>query len=93
MTQQTLPQQSLEDMVFETWRACIDSVAEYDSVPIEAIQKLIADTRSIAGDAGWPAVYTHDFLTALARILKAESMGHPTTKQIIRLLEIETEYN
>jgi hypothetical protein len=86
-------QATLEEMLFHLWRDCLDAASDYSSVPIEAIQKLIAETRKIAADAGWPATYTHDFFVSLAKLLKAGSVGHPTTKQIIRLLEIETEFN
>jgi hypothetical protein len=84
---------TLEEMLFVLWRDCLDSVADYDRVPTEAIQNLITETRRIAADAGWPATYTQDFFVDLAKVLKARSLGHPTTKQIIWLLEIETEFN
>lgn len=82
-----------EDLIFDLWRKCLDDIADYDSVPIEAVQKLIAESRKIAADAGWPATYAHNFFVGLKDLLKRGSLGHPTTKQIIRLLEIETEFN
>ena len=87
------PPDTLEDLIFDMWQDCINSAASYDDVPMDAVQKLIADTRRIATDAGWPATYTHDFCKALADLLKRATLGHPTTKKIIRLLEIETEFN
>lgn len=94
-TQSRATQASLEEMVLEMWTRCIDGVTDenYRELPVEAVQKLIADTRKIVTVAGWPATYTHDFFVGLAKFLKTGTLGHPTTKQIIRLLEIETEFN
>jgi hypothetical protein len=89
----TPEQTTLEDLIFKMWRDCLDSVSDYSSVTIEAVQKLIAETRKIASEAGWPALYQHNFFVSLKHQLKARSLGHPTTLQIIRLLEIETEFN
>lgn len=93
MSAQAQTRATVEDMIFQMWMRCIDRATNYDSIPTEAIQKLMADTRAIAADAGWPGTYTHDFFVVLAKLLKAGTLGHPTTKQIIRLLEIETEFN
>ena len=93
MNAPTQSKDTLEEMVFEMWRDCLDGTADYDRVPIEAAQGLIAGTRKIVADAGWPATYTHDFFLSLIKLLKVGSLGHPTTAQIIRLLEIETECN
>jgi hypothetical protein len=82
-----------EEMIFEMWRDCVDGVAEYSSVPIETVQRLIAQTRKVASDAGWPPVYTHNFFVELRKQLARGTLGHPTTAQIIRLLEIETEFD
>ena len=84
---------SLEDMIFCMWRDCMDAVPDFAQVPIPAIQTLIASTRSIMTDAGWPAVYQHDFLMNLKNTLKAVTLGHSTTRRIIDLLEIELECN
>lgn len=84
---------TLEDMIFRMWVRSIEQAGDYDSVPIEAVQKLISDTRKITAAAGWPATYTHDFFVDLRDILKRKTAGHPVTLQIIRLLEIETEFN
>lgn len=83
---------TLEDMILRMWQRCIDDAADYD-VPVEVVQKLITNTRKVVADVGWPATYTHDFFVSLKDQLKARSVGHPTTRQIIRLLEIETEFN
>lgn len=83
---------SLEDMILRMWERCAEDTADYE-IPVEAIQKLIRDTRRIAAAAGWPVTYTHDFFVTLKDTLKARTQGHPTTLRIIRLLEIETEFN
>jgi len=78
-------------MIAETWERCIDDAGDYSSVPLEAVQKLITSTRQIMSDAGWPAVRQHIFFVSLKKEIKRQSLGHPTTLQMIRLLEIETE--
>jgi hypothetical protein len=93
MTVQAQSQATLENLIFQMWQDCIDGASDYSAVPIGAVQKLITETRRIVAEAGWPAVYTHNFFVSLAELLKAGSLGHPTTLQIIRLLEIETEFN
>lgn len=86
-------QDTLEYRILKMWQDCLDAVADYAALPTKAVQKLITDTRKIMADAHWPAVYQHNFFVGLKNQLQAESLGHPTTLQIIRLLEIETEFN
>ena len=93
MEMQTQSRATLEEMIFRMWGDCVDAAMECDTVSTEAIQKLLAETRKVVADAGWPATYSHDFFVGLAKLLKAGTLGHPTTKQIIRLLEIETEFD
>jgi len=84
---------TLEDMIFLMWRDILDAVPDFAKVPVEAVQVLITSTKSMMTDAGWPAVYQHDFLMSLKNTLKAGTLGHPTTMRIINLLEIELECN
>lgn len=86
-------QTTLEDMIFKLWADCVESVQDYAQIPTSAIQQLIGQTRKLMTDANWPPVYQHNFFVQLKDILKAKTLGHPTTDQIIRLLEIETEFN
>ena len=80
-------------MIFDMWVSCLDAVPDFSKVPITAIQTLIASTRSIMTDAGFPAVYQHNFLMQLKNTLKKLTLGHPTTRRFIDLLEIELESN
>ena len=84
---------TLEDMIFVMWRDCIDAVPDFAAVPVSAIQVLIASTQKMMTDAGWPPVYQHNFLMELKNTLKALTLGHPTTRRFIDLLEIELECN
>jgi hypothetical protein len=84
---------TLEDMIMSMVQDCVNSAAAYDSLPIEAAQKLFADVRKLMTENNWPAVYQHNFFVTVKNTLKARTYGHPTTLQIIRLLEIETEFN
>jgi hypothetical protein len=86
-------QNTVEYQILTMWQHCIDSAADYAAVPIEAVQRLITDTRKIMVDASWPVVYQRNFFVGLKDQLRAGTVGHPTTTQIIRLLEIETEFN
>lgn len=88
-----MTQQTLETMIYKMWTDCLDNVPDHFLMPLENVQKLVSDTRKIVADAGWPAAYSHDFFVGLKNDLKAGSLGHPTTLQLIRLLEIETEFN
>jgi hypothetical protein len=85
-------QDTLEYRILTMWQNCIDDATGYAAASIEAVKKLMADTRQIMVDAGWPPAYQHNFLASLKNQLKAGSPGHPTTLQIIRLLEVETEH-
>lgn len=87
------PENTLEAMIYKMWTDCLDKVSDHFLMPLENVQKLVSDTRKIVADAGWPAAYTHDFFVGLKNELKAGSLGHPTTKRLIRLLEIELELN
>jgi hypothetical protein len=94
MTAPTKPEAvTLEDLIMQTVTDCVDSAVAYDSLPIEAVQRLFADVRKLMTEAGWPAMYQHNFFVTVKNTLKARTFGHPTTLQIIRLLEIETEFN
>ena len=84
---------TLEDLIMSMVEKCVNSAAAYDSLPMEAVQKLFADVRKLMTDAGWPAIYQHNFFVTVRNTLKARTQGHPTTLQIIRLLEVETEFN
>jgi len=86
-------QDTLEYRILKMWQNCVDATSEYEAVPIEAIQALITDTRKVMAEANWPALYQHNFFVGLKKQLRAGTLGHPTTLQIIRLLEIETEFN
>ncbi len=88
-----LTQETLENMICELWQKCIDCATDYGDVPVDVVQKLIADTRKVASDAGWPAEYTHNFFVGLRRVLASVTAGHPTTQRIINMLEIETEFD
>ncbi len=83
---------TLEYLILQMWCKAIDH-SRCEETPVPAIQKLIADTRAIMRDACFPPTYQHEFFVALRERLKAYSLGHPTTKRIIDLLEIETEFN
>ena len=84
---------TLEDMIMSMVEKCVNSAAAYDSLPMEAAQKLFADVRKLMTEAGWPAIYQHNFFVTVKDTLKARTHGHPTTLQVIRLLEVETEFN
>lgn len=93
MTEPIAIQNTVEYRIVTMWQKCIDSAADYSMVPVEAVQHLIIDTRKIMAHAGWPVVYQHNFFVGLKNQLKSGTWGHPTTLEIVRLLEIETESN
>ncbi len=85
-------QDTLEYQILQMWQKCIDGAADFE-VPIGAVQELIASTRRIMTEANWPAIYQHNFFVGLKKTLGSHTPGHPTTLQIVRLLEIETEFS
>jgi hypothetical protein len=82
---------TLEEMIFQLWNICLAEAPDY-SVEIEVLQMLIRRTKELAAEAGWPPEYADRYFVSLKDALKARTMGHPTTLQLIRLLEIETEH-
>jgi hypothetical protein len=83
---------SLEYLIFQMWCRTLD-YSRAREIPAEAIQSLIADTRALMTDECFPPTYQHDFFVVLRDRLKAYSLGHPTTKRLIDLLDIELEFN
>ena len=66
---------------------------EGHTINLEPIQAVIAGIRGLMREAGWPAVYQHNFLTQLRRDLTELTHAHPVTRQFIQLLTIELEFN
>lgn len=89
---ETYPENTLEGMIAREWVSMICE-CECHTINLEPISEAISRSRALMCEAGWPAVYQHNFLVRLRNDLTELTEGHPVTRQFIRLLEIETEFN
>ena len=86
------PANTLEGMIART---LVDLITECEDfqINLEPITEVISRCRALMRDAGWPPVYQHNFLTQLRLDLTELTRGHPVTRQFVKMLEIETEFN
>jgi hypothetical protein len=66
---------------------------EDHTINLEPIQGVIARSRALMREAGWPPPYEHNFLLRLRNDLTALTHAHPVTRQFIQLLTVELEFN
>lgn len=86
------PENTLEGMIAREWVSMICEIEDH-AINLEPISEVISRSRALMCEAGWPAVYQHNFLAQLRRDLTELTHGHPVTRQFVQLLEIETEFN
>jgi hypothetical protein len=84
---------TLEDMLFGLWAKSVWTAEDYNSIPAEAVQTLIKQTRTLALQHGWTQQQVNNFFRYLRNDLERKTKGHPVTRMIIELLKIETELN
>jgi hypothetical protein len=81
----------IEQSILNLWNTCVSDAPKQGA--IEDIQELITQTREIAREAGWPASGAQIFFVNLKEMLKRDTTWDPSLEPIVRLLEIETEFN
>jgi hypothetical protein len=86
------PENTLEGLIARAWVSMITECEDH-TINLEPITEVISRSRALMSDAGWPAVYQHNYLVQLRRDLTELTHGHPVTRQFVQLLEIETEFN
>lgn len=84
---------TLEDLLFGLWAKSVWTAEDYSSIPAEAVQSLIKQTRTLALQHGWTEQHVNNFFRYLRRDLECRTKGHPTTRMIAQLLKTETELN
>jgi hypothetical protein len=89
---ETYPENTLEGMIAREWVAMICEIEDHQ-INLEPISEVIAKSRALMREAGWPAVYQHNYLAQLRRDLTELTHGHPVTRQFVTMLEIELETN
>lgn len=86
------PQNTLEGTIAREWVGMIRECEDH-TINLEPISEVISGSRALMRDAGWPAVYQHNFLVQLRNDLTELTHAHPVTRQFIQLLTIELEFN
>ena len=84
---------TLEDLLFGLWTKVVFAAEDYSTIPAEAVQDLITQSRELMLKHGWTPVQAHNFFTYLKRDMERKTRRHPTTVMILQLLEFETESN
>ena len=86
------PENTLEGLIAREWVSMICE-CEDPTIDMEPIQEVIARSRGLIREAGWPATYEHNFLLRLRNDLTEMTHAHPVTRQFIQLLTVELEFN
>ena len=84
---------TLEDMLFGLWAKSVWTAEDYSSIPADAVQALMPESRALMLEHGWTPIQAHNFFTYLRADLERKTRRHPTTVMIIELLKLETEAN
>jgi hypothetical protein len=86
------PANTLEGMIAREWVSMIRECEDHTINP-EPIAAVIATSRALMRDAGWPATYQHDYLVRLRDDLTELTQAHPVTRQFVQLLTNRLESN
>jgi hypothetical protein len=89
---ETYPENALEGQIARLWVEMICECEDH-TINMEPIQDVIAKSRALMSEAGWPAAYQHNFLVQLRNDLTELTHGHPVTRQFYSLLTIELEFD
>jgi hypothetical protein len=89
---ETYPENTLEGLIA---RELVSMICECEdhSINLEPITEVLSEVRSMMKDAGWPAVYQHNFMARLRNDLTELTQCHPVTRQFVQMMEIELEFN
>ena len=85
------PANTLEGMIARDWVSMILECEDH-AINLEPISDVIAKSRVLMREAGWPYIYQHDFLLQLKNDLTELTKAHPVTRQFVVLLTVETEF-
>lgn len=86
------PPNTLEGIVAREWASMILECEDH-TINAEPIREVIARSRCLMRDAGWPPLYEHSFLELLRNDLTALTFGHPVTRQFVQILTSQLEFN
>lgn len=84
---------TIESLLNGLWARIIDAVSLYGDVPAQAVSDAISSSRKFMTAYNWPLDVQNRFFRELRDGLKAGTRGLPAIAMIIRLLEVETEFD
>lgn len=89
------PANTLEGLIARAWVSMIWECCECHQLsnPEDAFQPVIARSRELMREAGWPCTYQRLFLIQLRNDLTELTNCHPLTRQFIEVLDTELESN
>ncbi len=86
------PETTLEGLIAREWVSMIAEIEDH-AINLEPIREVIAHSRALMRETGWPPTYEHLFLCQLRNDLTELTRGHPVSQQFIQVLNSELEGN
>jgi len=86
------PAGTLEGLIAREWASMILECEDH-TINEEPIRDVIAKSRVLMREAGWPPIYEHKFLALLRDDLTALTFVHPVTRQFVQILTTQLESN